>query len=426
MCTASRTKWRVLDMGRNNLRTVISFEVGRTLGKRKFWFITLLVPIAIGIVIALVSLGNSTAASTIDAQSDAKLTFTYSDASGYVDPTVATALGGTIVTDDAAAIAAVRSGDEDAHFVYPADPAKTPTQVYGADKGLFGNGEYDGVATQVLSISAQDQIGDPALTALAQGNVSVTTTTFTDGEETAGFMGIIPPLIFVVIFFLVFMLLSNQMLTSTLEEKENRVTEMILTTLNPTALISGKIISLFIVGFVQVLVFLVPVLVAYGFFRTSLNLPEIDLSGFTFDPVQMIIGALLALGGFALFTGTLVAIGAVMPTAKDASSWFSALIVLMIVPLYSLSLVLSDPNNPVVQVFTYFPYSAPITAMLRNAFGSLAGWEAAIVITELFLLSAIVLQLAVRLFRYGSIEYTNKVSFKTAFSRPKVINTAKR
>ncbi|WP_233200496.1 ABC transporter permease [Cryobacterium sp. M15] len=202
----------------------------------------------------------------------------------------------------------------------------------------------------------------------------MTTTTFTDGEETAGFMGIIPPLIFVVIFFLVFMLLSNQMLISTLEEKENRVTEMILTTLNSTALISGKIISLFIVGFVQVLVFLVPVLVAYVFFRTSLNLPEIDLSSFTFNPVQMIIGALLALSGFALFTGTLVAIGAVMPTAKDAGSWFSALIVLMIVPLYSLSLVLSDPNNPVVQVFTYFPYSAPITAMLRNAFGSLAGW----------------------------------------------------
>lgn len=118
-------------------------------------------------------------------------------------------------------------------------------------------------------------------------------------------------------------------------------------------------------------------------------------------------GALLALGGFVLFTGTLVAIGTVMPTAKDAGSWFSALIVLMIVPLDSLSLVLSDPNSPVVQLFTYFPYSAPITAMLRNAFGSLAGWEAAIVITELFLLSAIVLQLAVRLFRYGSVEYTD-------------------
>jgi len=225
-------------------------------------------------------------------------------------------------------------------------------------------------------------------------------------------------LIFAVIFFLVFMLLSNQMLTSTLEEKENRVTEMILTTLNPTALISGKVISLFIVGFVQVLVLLLPVLVAYLFFRTSLNIPELDLSSLTFEPGQMIVGALLAIGGFALFTGTLVAIGAVMPTAKDAGSWFSGLIILMIVPLYALSLVLSAPHSPVVQILTYFPYSAPITAMLRNAFGSLSGWEAAIVIIELFLLSAVVLQVAARLFRYGSIAYTSKVSFKTVFSRP--------
>ncbi|MBG6215461.1 MULTISPECIES: ABC transporter permease [unclassified Cryobacterium] len=354
--------------------------MSRTLGKKKFWFITLLVPIAIGIVIALVTLGNTSSANTFDAQSDAKLTFTYSDASGHVDPAVATALGGTAVTDEAAAIAAVKAGEEVAHFVYPANPATQTTQVYGVDKGLFGNGEYNGVATQVLITSAQDQIGDPALTALAQGNVSGTATTFTKGEKAAGFMGMIPPLIFVVVFFLVFTLLSNQMLTSTLEEKENRVTEMILTTVHPTALIGGKIISLFIVGFVQVLV-------AYVFFRTSLNLPDIDLNSFTFDPIQMIIGALLALGGFALFTGTLVAIGAVMPTARDAGSWFLALIILMIVPLYFLSLVLSDPNSPVVRLFTYFPYSAPITAMLRNAFGSLAGWEAAIVITELFLLA---------------------------------------
>ncbi|WP_227497031.1 ABC transporter permease [Planctomonas psychrotolerans] len=405
---------------------MVGFEVSRTLGKKRFWLITLLVPIAIGIVMALVVLGNATAASSLDEQSETEFTFTYSDTSGYVDPAVAGTLDGTPVTDDEAAIAAVRAGEQDAHFVYPEDPTTTPTEVYGVDKGLFGNNAYGSVATQVLVTSAQDQIGDPALTALAQGNVAVTATTFVDGEEAAGFMGMIPPLIFVGIFFLVFTLLANQMLTSTLEEKENRVTEMILTTLNPTTLITGKIIALFTVGFVQVLVFLLPAFIAYLFFRTALNIPELDLSGFNSDPAQMIIGALLAIGGFALFTGTLVAIGAVMPTAKDAGNFFGALIILMIIPLYALSLILSDPQSPVVQLFTYFPYSAPITAMLRNAFGSLAGWEAAIVITELFLLSAVVLQVAVRLFRYGSIEYTRKVSFRSVFPWPRTKCTTHR
>ncbi|WP_120338748.1 ABC transporter permease [Cryobacterium soli] len=404
-------------MARHNLRTVIGFEVGRTLSKRRFWITTLLVPIGIAIVMTLMIIGNTSAASTADAQADAAITFTYSDASGYVDPAVASKMGGTAVTDDAAAIAAVKAGTEDAHFVYPTDPSADAVQVSGVDKGLFGNGAYDAVATQLLVLSAQNEIGDPALAELARGNVSVDATTYADGEKAAGFMGVIPPLIYVVVFFLVFTLLSNQMLTSTLEEKENRVTEMILTTLNPTTLITGKIISLFIVGFTQVLVFLAPVAIAYAFFRDSLNIPELDFSALTFDPVQMIVGALLAIGGFALFTGTLVAIGAIMPTAKDAGSLSAVLIILLIMPLYAVSSIVSSPHSFVVQVFTYFPYSAPLTAMLRNAFGTLNGWEAAVIIIELFLLAALVLQLAVRLFRYGSIQYTSRVSLKTVFAR---------
>ena len=50
------------------------------------------------------------------------------------------------------------------------------------------------------------------------------------------------------VFFLVIVMLSNQMLNSTLEEKENRVTEMILTTVNPTTLVLWKILAVFAVG----------------------------------------------------------------------------------------------------------------------------------------------------------------------------------
>jgi ABC-2 type transport system permease protein len=406
-------------MKQHNLRTVIGFEVRRALSKKRFWFLTLLLPIAIGIVLALVIFGNTVASNNFDNQSDAEFSFTYTDASGFIDPVIAAALAGTVTDGDAEAIAAVRAGGQDAHFAYPADLTTTPIEVYGVDRGLFENGKYVDIARQVLSMSAQDRIGNPMLTVLAVGNVPVSATTFADGKVASGLMGVIPPLIFLVMFFLIFTLLANQMLTSTLEEKENRVTEMILTTLNPNALISGKIISLFIVGLVQALVFLLPVLVGFFFFRSTLNLPNIDLSSFIVDPAQMIVGALIAIGGFALFTGTTVAIGAVMPTARDAGNIFGALIALMIVPLYAGSLVISDPQNPVVQIFTYFPYSAPITAMLRNAFGSLAGWEAAIVITGLFLLSAVVLRIAARLFRTGSIQYNNRVSLKAVFSRSK-------
>jgi ABC-2 type transport system permease protein len=55
--------------------------------------------------------------------------------------------------------------------------------------------------------------------------------------------------------------------------------------------------------------------------------------------------------------------------------------------------------------------------MLRNGFGSLSVPESIGIIVELFVLGAIVLRIAVRLFRYGSISYTSKVSLRTAFQR---------
>ena len=78
---------------------------------------------------------------------------------------------------------------------------------------------------------------------------------------------------------------------------------------------------------------------------------------------------------------------------------------------------MSDPNAIIVQVFSCFPYSAPITALLRNAFGTLPLEQAIIVILILFGLSAIVLRMAVELFHYGSIEYTRKIDVRVVLIR---------
>ena len=406
-------------MAQHNLRVVIGFEVRRTLTTKRFWISTLVVPVVIGIVFALIFLSNSSTSNSVDSQKSAKLAFSYSDASGQVNDALATTMGGTKVTDGGQAIADVKSGQLDAYFAYPKDPTKQSVKAYGADQGIFANGKYSSIATQLLQLSAQQEIGSPELAALAQGHVDVKSVTYKDGQEAGGFSALIPPLFFLLIFYVVILLLGNQMLSSTLEEKENRVTEMILTTVDPTTLIVGKIVSLFVIGVVQVLVFVLPVILGYVFFRESLALPGFDLSTLTFDPQKMIVGALLLIGGFVLFTGTLVAIGAAMPSVKDAGAFFGMMMALIFIPFYIVSLIVSDPNAFIVQVFTYFPFSAPVTAMLRNGFGSLELWQSVIIIFELFGLGYLVLRLAVRLFRFGSIEYTRKVSLKTALARRK-------
>ena len=90
---------------------------------------------------------------------------------------------------------------------------------------------------------------------------------------------------------------------------------------------------------------------------------------------------------------------------------------LIFVPFYAISLIISDPHALIVQIFTYFPLSAPVTAMLRNGFGTLSPLEASIVIAELFIVGVLILRLAVHLFRYGSIEYGRKLSIAGTFRK---------
>ncbi len=406
-------------LSRHNLGTVVGFEFTRTVKKPRFWIATLAIPVVMAIIFVLIFASNTSTSATAQAQKNASLNFTYTDESGIISEAAATAMGGSKASDPDTALSAVRAGTSDAYFAYPANPATDTVKVYGTDRGVFANNTYEAVAKQLLAVAAQTTINSPELTAAAGGEVKVQTETFRDGNVSGGFGSALPPLMFLLLFYVVILLLSNQMLNSTLEEKENRVTEMILTTLNPTTLIVGKIMSLFLVGLVQVSVFLAPVVVGYVFFRDRLAMPDFDLSSLTFEPGPLIIGALLLLSGFTLFTAVLVAIGAVMPTAKEAGVIFGPLMALIFVPFYAISLILSDPTAPIVQVFTYFPLSAPVTAMLRNGFGTLGTGEAIFIIAMLFILGVLILRLAVHLFRYGSIQYSSKLSItKTLRRRP--------
>ncbi len=403
-------------MAQHNLGTVVSFEFFRTITKKRFWAGTLAVPLIMAVVFGLLYLSNTAANTAADAQKSAEFTISYTDASGLITPEQAQAFRATKAQSPEEGLRAVQSGTVDAFFEFPADPATQAVKVYGADHGLFENNKYSAVAQAMLTQAVNARIGSPELSALAGSDASINVKTYRDGVETAGFLSAVPPLFYVVIFYGLIILLAGQMLSSTLEEKENRVTEMILTTLKPTTLISGKVLALFAIGLLQIVVFASPVLIGYLFFREEINIPDFDFSALVFEPGPMIAGFFILVGGFALFTTTLVAIGAVMPTAKEAGNFMAVIIALIFVPFYAVSLIFSNPQAIIVQVFTYFPFSATVTALLRNGLGSLSAGEAAIVIVIVFIGAVLMFFLGVRLFQYGSISYTSKVNIRTALS----------
>ena len=417
-------------MNFHNFGTVLGFEVRRTLTKPSFWLTSLSVPALMVVIFAVMWFSNSSAAASVDAQYGERVPFTYTDASGIVAPEVAQQMGGTVAPDAAAAANAVREGRAPLHLDIPADPTTQPVRIVGQDLGLVQSGQWHAVAQDLLERSASARIGDPALTGVLAG-VPTTSELWKDGARSPGFAAAIAPGLFLVLLYLGVLMLGQQMLNITVEEKENRVTEMILTTLDPRVLIIGKVVAVLLVGIVQGLV-LLATLMALGLLFPGLSLSGTPAAGpdptasaevtaalgldgtLVLDPVRITLSAGLFVGGFLLFTGLLVAIGAVMPTAKDAGSAFGAIILGMFLPLYAGAMVINDPTGGLSEFLTWFPLTAPVTALVRNALGVLPVWQAIAVVAVLLASASALLWLGVRLFRQGSISYDKRLSIGKA------------
>lgn len=393
-------------MSRHNLVNVVRFEVVRTLRKPIFWAVTLGVPVLFVALFALSAASSLSAPSSIDEASKATKSFSYLDDSGVIDPAVAAKRGGHPVTDAAAAEREVRDGKAAVFVHFPADPATQTTTVYATDKGIIVNSAYADLARDLMVTSAAKRIGNEQLTKLAAGDGAVQTVTFVDGRESGGLREFLPPLAFVVLFLMTITMLGNQLLNITVEEKENRVTEMILTTIGPTTLITGKVIGVVLIGLVQALVFAAPSavvgLVAVFVLKTS--------GWIVLDPIRMLIGLLLYLVGFAMFAGMLICLGAVMPSAKEAGGAFAAVMITSFLPLYAVTMILSTPNSVLPQVLTYFPLTAPVTAMVRNAGGSLSLVTALVVLLITSISAVVLLRLGAALFATGSLAYDRKLN----------------
>lgn len=402
----------------HNLMTVIGFEFIRTIKKWSFWLSVLAFPVIIVIIFALSYFSSKSASDAEKQASQEKFSAVVLDESGLVSQELLSQAGMTIISNHEQGINEVKNGRVDAYIHYQADPVSQPTVVYGKDVGLMKNSRYTTAASGILKQSVIKDVGSEQKVAILQGGVKTDLVSYdVDGNEVPGFERVIAPGLFLILFYLIIILLGNQMLTSTTEEKENRVVEMILTTVKAQTLIVGKILAMVLVGLLQITVISIPVILAFIFFRDSLNLPNIDLANLAIDPIQIIISALIFIGSFMLFTGTLVTIGAAVPTAKEAGSFFGIAMFFTFVPLYALMAIITDPSQPIVKIFSFFPWTAPITLLLRNAAGNLNSADAAIGLGIVFAVAVLMLAVATRTFRYGTLEYERKLNLREIFRR---------
>lgn len=178
-------------------------------------------------------------------------------------------------------------------------------------------------------------------------------------EENAG--GIILAYLFG--FLLYIGLLSGGMtaLQSSIEEKSNRVVEVLLSSVNTKELMTGKIVGSALTGLIQMLIWLLPVFVVAGTTLPFLP-PEIAINISLLQMAYFFINFFL---GTIIYIGLFATVGSIFDNMQDAQSAMMPLMMLIIIPFAMTMIMLQNPNNIVGLYASMAPFLSIIVMPVR-------------------------------------------------------------
>jgi ABC-2 type transport system permease protein len=399
-----------------NLGIVVKFEITRTLKKPSFWVAALLAPIGLVAYILFAGMNGYNASKIAEegSQTD-NLKLALLDEAKVTNPELVKKAGLKQVANKNQAIEQVKNGQLNVFYYIPADFAKKPAvSMYTQtdENTLFS--DYSTTLRAVLQQSIEVK-ASPAELVILNGAYTFNTTAFENGEERNRIGEMIIPIIALAIFYILICIFGNRLMMSTLEEKENRISEMILTSVGGKALIIGKIISLIALGFLQITILAIPAIIgllnAKNVSFGGINLADI-LPTVVLNPYTIIVSLLLLVFSYILFTGLNVTVGSLVPNAREASGFVSVIMILVIMPIFFVSSFISPTPDATTYALSYFPLSAPVALLMRNAFGTLPPVEAIAGIVLLVITATFMIWLAIRAFRVGTMEYQSRVSIK--------------
>jgi ABC-2 type transport system permease protein len=249
--------------------------------------------------------------------------------------------------------------------------------------------------------------------ARAKNPLSITSTTLTTAGTPAtrqgGFSALILPYIFGILLMLAIFTSSGYLLQGLGEEKENRVMEILLSSISPKQLLAGKIIGLGAAGLVQIIVWLVSAnflmkmaSAAWGNVIGSLQVP----------PDFLILGIIYFILGYLLMAVIMAGVGSVNPTAREGQQMSAIFTIPVIIPIYFMGLIMEHPENIVVKILTFIPITAPITVIVRLGLSEIPLWELLVSISILILSIWGLFVLCTKLFRTYLLMYGKRPDLK--------------
>jgi len=318
-------------------------------------------------------------------------------------------------TDETKAKADLQAGKLQAYYIIPADYLQS-----GQAQEIYLK-EPKGIATQQFDafLSANLLANQPAEVAqrILDGNNLIVQSADKSREASKDrFINILLPILAGILFIVGMSTSSGYLMQAVVEEKENRTMEIMVTSVSPGQLMSGKVIADIAIGVTQLLVWALFIVLALIIGKNFIP----SLGGLKFSGEMIAIIAAVMVPAFIMISGLMAAIGATVSEGSEGQQIMGLFTIPIWLPYIFIALFIQNPNSPLAIVMSFFPLTAPMTVALRLGFTTIPTWQLLISVIILVLSAIGSVWLAGRAFRLGMLRYGQRLHWKEIFSHQRV------
>jgi ABC-2 type transport system permease protein len=286
-----------------------------------------------------------------------------------------------------AATQALIDKDVTEYFVIPQDFVETGmVSFYSTQRQLIPpEGTISAVQKFITSNLLSGKVSPSVITRVESSINAISITLTSTGEvapQQGGFANFILPAIFGVLLAFSLMFSSIYVLQSLSEEKENRLMEILLSSVSTRQLLTGKVLGLGAAGLLQVIFWAITL-------PLLMNLASSSIGGFL-SSIQVplsfwILGIVYFILGYTIFAVLSAGIAAVTSNLQEASGLSAIYSIFNFAPFWFFSVLMLFPTSPAWVVLTIFPLTAPVLTMLRLGVTGVPVWQMAVNIILLIL-----------------------------------------
>ena len=302
---------------------------------------------------------------------------------------------------------ALLAEDISQYFVIPQDYISTGSVIrYTLEREVETPNEVWQAIKDFLISNLLEGQNDPQIVQRVQYPLSLNSITLDENGDIApqqgGISAFIVPYIFSILLVMSIFTSSGFLLQGLGEEKENRIMEILLSSVSPRQLITGKVLGLGAAGLLQIIIWLVSARFLAGMASSSIGG---ILSSLHIPMDFLILGIVYFVLGYLLFAVIMAGAGSIGATARESQQFSAFFTFSAVIPFFFITSILENPNSVIAQVLTFFPFTAPITVILRLGVSDIPLWQIAISISLMILAILGMLWLVAKIFRVFLLMY---------------------